>query len=606
MHPMDTYLPAHIREGIEANYYAKVSAQASLENAMWNAEFLESPIKHVALYSDHGVVHVRDVAETTITVLDTINGLLIPARDINRLEFMKGLGVQIAYCHDIGMIDFSAFGRFMHPDFVIHEVFSPAFDGIVEAIWEGNYGNVPWRLAQLNLKGLLPEEPGTVLRELLAMGGPHSKIPAGYLIERDRLREVMVETLTTDMQTLYHRQRVAGADSRLAEAKQGGDPLRIKAAEEALTTALAEGEGHRRSPGYRADNPHAAGHYRGLEKNAFFWLTAAHPDLIALADDVVDTVRALRAADALRKRGSELRTSAGYQIFTNHQTAHAVFALEEEGGETYLFEAEQVINAGEANIASSELTPEGDLRVSFYRGSFATPEATRRGAYNVAFNIGLINQGIVDVFQPSLTARAAAGEKHTIRVLIENTRDNMGFGELVLEQLMEIHPELARQSRVVPSLAAIPALERERYLAAPPVEWSLEERQDALRKVASAGYKTAQIDPDLAFEDVHLLKLNRGQTLVEAGSPPGFVYVPAGEGVIGYPLGGYEPFTVKPWTPLGTFSIIRGAPRASTLVVQADLALLVIPEETYLRHWHSTYTQAELMVVLEEIKARKG
>ena len=40
-----------------------------------------------------------------------------------------------------------------------------------------------------------------------------------------------------------------------------------------------------------------------------------------LADDVVDALRALRAADVLRQRGTALRTSGGYEVFFDARTA---------------------------------------------------------------------------------------------------------------------------------------------------------------------------------------------------------------------------------------------------------------------------------------------
>jgi hypothetical protein len=51
------------RSRIEAEYYGQVSAQATLESVACNAEFLRDPVSHVALYTDHGVAHVRDVVK---------------------------------------------------------------------------------------------------------------------------------------------------------------------------------------------------------------------------------------------------------------------------------------------------------------------------------------------------------------------------------------------------------------------------------------------------------------------------------------------------------------------------------------------------------------
>ena len=103
------------RSRIEAEYYGQVSAQATLESVACDAEFLRDPMSHVALYSDHGIAHVRDVVRQVVHVIDTIHGVLIPFRPPVRLDFLRGYGVLLAYLHDIGMRDFSAFGHRMGP-----------------------------------------------------------------------------------------------------------------------------------------------------------------------------------------------------------------------------------------------------------------------------------------------------------------------------------------------------------------------------------------------------------------------------------------------------------------------------------------------------------
>jgi hypothetical protein len=108
---LDRYLPEQLRSHIEQCYYVRINAQARLDQAVHDPEFLSHLGEHMALISDHGVVHARDVAGQILQVLDTIHGVLIPVRDMDRLEFMKGYGVMLAYIHDIGMLDFSRFGR---------------------------------------------------------------------------------------------------------------------------------------------------------------------------------------------------------------------------------------------------------------------------------------------------------------------------------------------------------------------------------------------------------------------------------------------------------------------------------------------------------------
>ena len=44
---------------------------------------------------------------------------------------------------------------------------------------------------------------------------------------------------------------------------------------------------------------------------------------------------------------------------------------------------------------------------------------------------------------------------------------------------------------------------------------------------------------------------------------------------------------------VGLTGIIRGAERNATVVAARDLSLIAMPKETYLQHWHPTYTPQE-------------
>src|SRR5262245_31652579 len=105
---LDRYLPAPVRVWIEQTYYARINAQAQLEAALADPSFYGDPAAHLALFNDHGVVHVRDVAQQVLRVLDRTHGRLIACREAEHLDgFMKSYGVLLAYLHDIGMIEFS-------------------------------------------------------------------------------------------------------------------------------------------------------------------------------------------------------------------------------------------------------------------------------------------------------------------------------------------------------------------------------------------------------------------------------------------------------------------------------------------------------------------
>src|SRR5262245_45801670 len=125
---LDHYVPAPVRMWIEQTYYARINAQAQLEAALADPTFYGDPAAHLALFNDHAVVHVRDVAQQILGVLEHSQGILIARRESEQIQaFMSSYGVLVAYLHDIGMIDFRPFGRAMHPEFASQTVFDPAF-----------------------------------------------------------------------------------------------------------------------------------------------------------------------------------------------------------------------------------------------------------------------------------------------------------------------------------------------------------------------------------------------------------------------------------------------------------------------------------------------
>ena len=107
---------------------------------------------------------------------------------------------------------------------------------------------------------------------------------------------------------------------------------------------------------------------------SFAWLTAPGGPQAELADDVVDALRALRAADVLRQRGTVLRTSGGFEICMDAETARAVCTLRPASGDAaYVIIYDDERGAGEANIRVAFVTPQGHLRIAFHRGAFGSP-----------------------------------------------------------------------------------------------------------------------------------------------------------------------------------------------------------------------------------------
>jgi hypothetical protein len=78
---LNRFIPEPIWVWIEQTYYARINAQAQLEAALADPTFYGDPAAHLALFNDYGVVHVRDVAQQVLRVLDHAHGRLIARRD---------------------------------------------------------------------------------------------------------------------------------------------------------------------------------------------------------------------------------------------------------------------------------------------------------------------------------------------------------------------------------------------------------------------------------------------------------------------------------------------------------------------------------------------
>jgi hypothetical protein len=313
-----------------------------------------------------------------------------------------------------------------------------------------------------------------------------------------------------------------------------------------------------------------------------------------LVEDVVDTLRALRCADALRQRGTLLKTSGNYEVFIDQRTSNAIYALRLDDEHLYLLEIPDRISAGEANMASSELDKQGNLRISFHHGMFSDPDTVLNAAYGAALVVNDIQTDVIESLQrPADAAQMALKQPADIQILIESVDDNAAFADLFCQQLRRLSPIAANRARIVASLQASSALERIRYLQSADLDWELTDRREMLQKIARYGHKTERIDPIEGFKEVRQIELQAGETLIESGAPSGFVYIPLGEGLRILPLGGYQAFTIRPWMPVGVTGVIRGSIRNAGVVAEQDLSLLAIPKDVFLKHWHHTYNPQE-------------
>src|SRR5262249_2648879 len=158
-----------------------------------------------------------------------------------------------------------------------------------------------------------------------------------------------------------------------------------------------------------------------------------------------------------------------------------LFALR-RGAEQLLLAALPVpIAAGEANLASSTLDHDGNLRISFHRGAFTRPEVVQRAASDAAYAVHDIQADVIDSFQPLAAHAVGRGQTalptDTLQIVLEEVDDNPAFAGMVREQLEALSPQLTGRVQVGPRSqpghsAAAPTYEDARYAAATTLRWS--------------------------------------------------------------------------------------------------------------------------------------
>ena len=591
------YLPEAFRKYIESNFYAKIAEKARLKNLKNDKTFLKNPAKHIALYSDHGTVHVRDVANQILEVIHRVNGVLIPERNYSNLEFIRAYGLHLAYLHDIGMVDFSDFGRFMHPEFAAQYVFQDQFNDILELLWQENSGNIPWQLLSLFKKEYSEAQIKTIFREILALSVGHSKskMPIEIINNPELLKARMHRILSSPLKRLYVEQKLAKFEKQVQNATSEKEQQKVKKKLEKFEKKhknVVQGSGLSLNQ-----------FYEDFDKEAFHWLTAEDPAIRKFVINILDSIRCLRAADALRQRGTVLRTSAGYEIFVDQKSANAIYALRSENNEElYLLESKKPINAGEANLASSELDRDGDLRISFHKGLFQNAKVTQKAAYNAAITIDDIQADTLQSFirNTDLDAtlfKAPRKASAAIKIRIEGVDDNEHFAQLVCKTLSELSPGVTDRLETTISLQGAELKEVKRYLNGVDLNnrfKTKKARQKMLDKIPKGSLNMADVSWEAALKDIRVVKIKSGEMLIQSGSPSGFVYIPLANGLKVFPLGGYESTPAPSGVPIGNTGVIRGSVRNANVFAERDLELLIIPKETYLSYWYTPHSSKTL------------
>lgn len=589
-------LPEAFTAYIEQNYYAQVTKQSELEVIVQDPEFLKNPLKHVALFSDHGILHGRDIASKIIQVIQHIQGLLIPARTPNRLEFMLGYGAMLAYLHDIGMKNFSAFGRAMHPEFAAQLIFTAEFDPWIDLLWGENSDNIAWRLMNLSVQGTLEQSPQLVFREMLALSMAHSKskVPIDLLNDVHLLRQTMQQCISTELNYLYHQQQVAIAKQKL---EQRQDSIEYAQRLETAQTQFMQFS----ATTIQRLNLEINRYYDRFEQTAFSWLIADQPDLQQLTLDVIDTVRALRCADALRQRGTAFTTSAGYEVFVSEETANAVYTLKSrDRAQVFFVEGKDPISAGEANIANSSLDQAGNLRIALTRGAFSSREATQWAAFSAAVVIQDIQSDVIGSFR-RLSQEHLQGVvklEPEMQILIEGVDDNPDFALLVCQELSQLNPDFSARIQAVTSLQNTDLNQLDRYLSSIQPDWNLSEKLYLLDQLVKSGHKVDHIDLDRAFTETRLITVKAGEVLIARATRSGFVYIPLSAGLMCSINHQMRP--VLPWVQIGDVEVIRNTIAPYKVVAEQTVELLMIPKQIYRRYWYASYSVNEFTQLFDQ------
>ncbi len=559
---LDDILPPALRTALETRYWRPIEEQARFERFIADPAFHADPHAHVAIYADHGVVHVRDVAARVLDLAESLDGVLLARRTPPRRRFLAGLGVLTTYLHDIGMVAATPEGRRAHPVFAAREPYRRRFDDLAAMLRADDVGGIVTRIAAVHAAEPFAAGPEAVLREVLALAMCHSKtaVPMAVFNDPVALRRLLTAAVLED------------------------HPMDI---EHGATAARR-----------RYVDPDAA----------FAWLVADSPAQRALADDARDAIRMVRAADALRQRGTTLRTSAGYEIFVDGATGQAVYALRNaDRDRVFYVRVDGDLAAGEANLRVAELTG-ATLTIGFHRASFGDTAAASSAARAAATVIADIWADVVPSFEGAgdvvgLPAPAVTADEIDVVLLVPPAAD--AFVDAVAAELARRAPRCRRRLYRVAEEPPVRPPDLDWSQRGEPVEPTSPLATELLAGLAASGWRTDGIDPDRAFVGARLVTAAPGETVIRAGSAAEHVVVPMAEGLRIDSLGGYDSRVGRPWIPVGVTGVVRDDERNSDIVAEVAVPLVVIPAQVFLQSWFQPYERGDLAALADRL-TREG
>ncbi len=565
---LDDFISRQLRSLIEDRYWAVIEQVTAFERLIVDPEFRNRPDTHLGLFSDHGIGHVRDVANRILEV----SRVLVPnpkgTTDVERIEFITGTAVVLAYLHDVGMG--APIPRKVHAQFAAQLPFTETFEDIVDLIVAEDSGHLRSRVSEVSRGATFDTaSPRDIIQQMLSFAACHSKscVPASVLRSPDQLRTAMRHMCFTSLDIQF--ERLTGTATPFGKWPMVEPP-----------------------------------------EGAFDWLIDPRPAHRLLHDDIVLAVRIVRIADALRQRGTTFRTSSGYEIAVDPRSGDAIVLLRNTPrSAVYLMGFESTLSVGEANLRSALLRNASTLFLEFHRGAFSTLAVQHKVARCCAAVIDDIQQDVLGTL-----------DNEHARIEIQAPADDATFAKIVRTYLLERMSESDQRTALGSRIDIIGGnqsfnvslgnqsddqhayLSPRRELLGDPLI-----AEDVLLVkcgIVDAGANPAirMIETETLLSGAMRISLKVGDILMAPGDPPAFVAFPMSDGLIVEPLGGYPSEMVAAWTVVGVPGVLRGQERNATVRALRDLDVVVVNADNYLDCWYRPYTAAELCDQLRPTK----
>lgn len=561
-------IPRPILAEIETRYWAPIEACAQPESFMFDPTLFDSPAMHPALFPDHGVVHVRDVARTAAKLAGTLIGSLLKHRKVERVDFVRDIAVMLTYLHDIGMVATTPSGRKVHPQFAAQTAMADEFDDLAEALWDSDAGGLRSRLCGIHEVRRFRVSPKIVLREVLALSLCHSKsaIPGPVLDDRHGLRRMMIRGTFTDLSV----------------------------------QALAEKDSLQHLPWDPIDATPAAAAYADVSEDAFAWMIDTCTEVREFVDDVIDAIRILRASDALRQRGTALCTSGGFEICADITTTRALYGLRNrDRTRAAILSIDNPISSAESNVRYATLDPSGVLRIAFYRGF------SQLGSASAGFSTMVTTTAhvIADIEADAVGSFSSDATPFVQRRRIElvSLLGNDEFVPAVAAATRHHYVHLNDRIDVVPPDPDAPVPSDARWLAdGERLDPSDRRSFQLFDEMGRRGLNVSKIDRQVALSKAVVVRVRSGTVVLQPHTIATVVLVPLSAGLVVHPTGGYEVQPLHPWLPVGVTGVVRGGERNAAVVADTDVEIVVIDADAYLRHWFRPYELEECRDLIEQ------